>query len=139
SETDNSMTYFGQKLPGDTPELFAPNIISKPNRHEFGCTLSKDGSEFYFGVDNNGVMEIHYSNLVNGVWSPQRKLFESNSISYNDPMFSPDQKRLYFISNRSLDGEKTKEDIDLWYVERESIKSEWSNPINLGLPVNSLL
>ena len=139
SETDNSMTYFGQKLPQDTPELFAPYIISNPNRHEFGCTLSKDGSEFYFGVDNNGVMEIHYSNLVDGVWSPQKKLFESDSISYNDPMFSPDQKRLYFISNRSLNGEKTKEDIDLWYVERESIKSKWSNPINLGLPVNSLL
>ena len=139
SETDNSMTYFGQKLPGNTPELFAPNIISKPNRHEFGCTLSKDGSEFYFGVDNKGVMEIHYSNLVDGVWSPQKKLFESDSISYNDPMFSPDQKRLYFISNQTLDGVSTKEDIDIWYVERESKTSEWSKPINLGLPVNSHL
>jgi len=139
SETDNSMIYFGQKLPGNTPELFAPNIISKPNRHEFGCTFSKDGSEFYFGVDNKGVMEIHYSNLVDGVWSPQKKLFESDSISYNDPMFSPDQKILYFISNLSLDGKKTKDDIDLWYVERENIKSRWSKPINIGLPVNSEL
>ena len=26
-----------------------------------------------------------------------------------------------------------------WYVERESIKLEWSKPINLGLPVNSEL
>ncbi|WKN43520.1 amidohydrolase family protein [Tunicatimonas pelagia] len=138
SETDNSMTYFGQKLPFNEPELFAPNIISKPNRHEFGCTFSKDGTEFYFGVDNNGVMEIHFSNLTDGVWSPQSKLFESDSISYNDPMFSPDQKRLYFISNRSLDGKK-KEDIDIWYVERDSIESEWSEPLNLGLPVNSPL
>ena len=137
SETDNSMTYFGQRPPLNKPELFAPNIISKPNRYEFGCTFSKDATEFYFGVDNNGVMEIHFSNLIDGVWSPQKKLFESDSISYNDPMFSPDQKRLYFISNLSLDGKKTKEDIDLWYVERESIKSEWSKPINLGLPVNS--
>lgn len=139
SETDNSMTYFGQKLPRNTPELFAPNIISNPNRHEFGCTLSKDGSEFYFGVDNNAVMEIHYSNLVDGVWSPPKKLFKSDSISFNDPMFSPDQKRLYFISNLSLDGKKTKDDIDLWYVERENIKSGWSKPINIGLPVNSQL
>jgi imidazolonepropionase-like amidohydrolase len=139
SETDNSITYFGQKLPGNTPELFAPNIISNPNRHEFGCTLSRDGSEFYFGVDNNAVMEIHYSNLVDGVWSPPKKLFKSDSISFNDPMFSPDQKRLYFISNLSLDGKKTKDDIDLWYVERENIKSGWSKPINIGLPVNSQL
>ena len=139
SETDNSMAYFGQKPPLNKPELFAPNIISKPNRHEFGCAFSKDGTEFYFGVDNNGVMEILFSNLIDGVWSPQRRLFESDSISYNDPMFSPDQKRLYFISNRSIDGEKTKEDIDIWYVERESIESEWSEPVNLGLPVNSPL
>lgn len=139
SETDNSMTYFGQSQPLNKPELFAPDIISKSDRHEFGCTISKDGTEFYFGVDNDGVMEIHFSNLIDGVWSPQKKLFESDSISYNDPMFSPDQRRLYFISNLSLDGEKMKDDIDLWYVERESIKLEWSKPINLGLPVNSEL
>ncbi len=139
SETDNAMTYFGQKLPFTKPELFAPNIISKADRHEFGCTLSNDGTEFYFGVDNNGIMEIYFSNLIDGVWSPQKKLFESDSISYNDPMLSPDQKRLYFISNRSLDGKKTKEDIDIWYIERESKKSEWSEPFNLGLPINGPL
>ena len=137
SETDDSMTYFGQKIPKETPELFTPNIISKPNRYEFGCTLSKDGSEFYFGVDNNGVMEIHYSNLVDGVWSSQGKLFESDSISYNDPMFSYDDTRLYFISNRSFDAKKVKQDTDIWYIERENINSKWSKPINLGLPVNS--
>ncbi len=139
SETDNSMNYFGQKPPLNKPEIFAPSIISKPNRYEFGCTFSKNGEEFYFGVDNNGIMEIHFSNLIDGVWSPQRKLFDSDSISYNDPMFSPNQKRLYFISNQSLDGEKTKEDIDIWYIERKSISSKWSKPINLGLPINSLL
>ncbi len=137
SETDNSMAYFGQNPPKDIPELFAPNIISKPDRQEFGCTLSKDGSEFYFSVDNNGVMEIHYTNLAQGVWSPQKKLFDSDSISYNDPMFSPDQKRLYFISNRAVDEKIIKKDIDIWYIERENIASEWSEPINLSLPVNS--
>jgi imidazolonepropionase-like amidohydrolase len=139
SETDNNMNYFGQKPPLDKPELFAPNIISIPNRHEFGCTISKDSNAFYFGVDNNGIMEIHYSNLEDGVWSPQKKLFETDSVSYNDPMFSPDERRLYFISNRSLTDEKAKEDADIWYIERENKQSNWSNPINLGSPVNSLL
>lgn len=139
SETDNTMTYFGQKPPSNEPEIFAPNIISRPDRYEFGCTFSKDGTEFYFGVDNNGIMEIHFTNLIDGVWSPQKKLFESDFISYNDPMFSPDQRRLYFISNRSLDEKGTKDDIDIWYIERESIKSEWSNPKNLGIPINGSL
>ena len=137
SETDNSMFYFGQKEPKNHPELFAPNLVSKPNRHEFGCTLSKDGSEFYFGVDNNGVMEIHYSILDEGVWSPQKKLFESDSISFNDPMLSPDQKRLYFISNQAHGEIRIKDDTDIWYVERENKGSEWSKPLPLGPAVNS--
>ncbi|MDL5513303.1 amidohydrolase family protein [Arenibacter sp. M-2] len=139
SETDNTMVYFGQKPPLNEPELFAPDIISKPNRHEFGCTISGDGNEFYFGVDNNGVMEIHYTKLKDGVWTPQGKLFDSDTISYNDPMLSPDEKRLYFISNRSLNENSTKDDIDIWYIERENKQSNWSEPINLGLPVNSHL
>ena len=139
SETDNSMFYFGQKEPINHPELFAPNLVSKPNRHEFGCTLSKDGSEFYFGVDNNGVMEIHYSILDEGVWSPQKKLFESDSISFNDPMLSPDQKRLYFISNQAHGEIRIKDDTDIWYVERENKGSEWSKPLPLGPAVNSNL
>jgi len=139
SETDNSMFYFGQKEPKNHPELFAPNLVSKPNRHEFGCTLSKDGSEFYFGVDNNGVMEIHYSILDEGVWSPQKKLFESDSISFNDPMLSPDQKRLYFISNQAHGEIRIKDDTDIWYVERENKGSEWSKPLPLGPAVNSNL
>jgi Tol biopolymer transport system component len=137
SETDNSMFYFGQKEPKNHPELFAPNLVSKPNRHEFGCTLSKDGSEFYFGVDNNGVMEIHYSILDEGVWSPQKKLFEYDSISFNDPMLSPDQKRLYFISNQAHGEIRIKDDTDIWYVERENKGSEWSKPMPLGPAVNS--
>jgi len=137
SETDNSMFYFGQKEPKNHPELFAPNLVSKPNRHEFGCTLSKDGSEFYFGVDNNGVMEIHYSILDEGVWSPQKKLFEYDSISFNDPMLSPDQKRLYFISNQAHGEIRIKDDTDIWYVERENKGSEWSKPLPLGPAVNS--
>ena len=139
SETDNTMVYFGQKTPLNEPELFAPNIISKPNRHEFGCTISGDGNEFYFGVDNNGVMEIHYTKLKDGVWTPQSKLFDSDTISYNDPMLSPDEKRLYFISNRSLNEDSTKDDIDIWYIERENKQTSWSEPINLRLPVNSHL
>lgn len=136
-KVEKNMFYFGQKPPNETPKLFAPNIISKPNSYEFGCTLSKDGREFYFGVDNKGIMEIHYTNLVDGVWTPQKKLFNSDSISYNDPMFSPDEKRLYFISNSTLNQETIKKDIDIWYIERENKQSNWSKPINLGLPINN--
>lgn len=137
SVTDDLMIYFGQKEPTLTPEIFAPNIISKPGRHEFGSTFSKEGNEFYFGVDNNGIMEIHFSKLIEGVWTPERKLFDSDSISYNDPMFSPDEKRLYFITNRPIKNSTKKDDTDIWYVEREDADKPWSNPIHAGNLINS--
>ena len=131
--------YFGQAVPGEEPMLFAPGVISKPDRYEFGCTLSRDGTEFYYGVDNNGVMEIHFTTQTEGEWSASSKLFNTDSISYNDPMLSPDELRLYFISNRALSGDATKSDIDLWYVARADKQSAWSEPINLGSPISSPL
>jgi len=136
-QTKQTHLFFGQQPPGNKPVLFAPGIISKSDRHEFGCTLSKDGAEFYFGVDNDGQMEIHYTILENGVWSDQENLFPGDSSSYNDPMLSKDESKLYFISNRSLDSDKKTKDIDIWYVEREG--DRWSSPINAGPNVNNEL
>lgn len=39
--------YLGQKPPGSTPELFAPNIISTCNQHG-SVYFSDDGREVYF-------------------------------------------------------------------------------------------
>jgi len=135
----SNISFFGQEPPTNVPKLFAPDIISKPDRYEFGCTLSKDGREFYFGVDNDGIMEIHYATFEKGTWSKQKRLFESDSIGYNDPMFSPDENRLYFISNKPIANNSPKKDIDIWYVERGNKSEQWSEPINLGKPVNSEL
>ncbi|KRE93798.1 hypothetical protein ASG87_18085 [Frateuria sp. Soil773] len=52
-----------------------------------------------------------------------------------DPFITPDGKRLYFISNRSTDGEKHK-DLDIWTVDRGS-DGRWGEPRRLPAPVNS--
>jgi hypothetical protein len=54
---------------------------------------------------------------------------------YNDPFLSQDGQRLFFISDRSLDGKGEKKDIDIWYVERTS--SGWSEPVNAGPSINT--
>ncbi|MDF1695510.1 MAG: hypothetical protein P1U56_06745 [Saprospiraceae bacterium] len=131
------MLYFGQELPTKTPKIFAPGIISKSDRHEFGCTLSKDGTEFYFGVDNNGKMEIHGTQLIDGKWTTQVNLFPIDSASYNDPMFSPDEKQLYFISNRPYKSGERLKDVDIWYINRTA--DGWSDPKSAGEVINSSL
>mgnify|MGYP006197826911 CR=1 FL=1 len=60
-----------------------------------------------------------------------------NFLPKNDEEFN-DGKKLYFASDRPLkDGETKKKDFDIWYVERKSTKDKWSQPINLGAPVNT--
>lgn len=57
---------------------------------------------------------------------------------YMEPFLTYDGKRLFFVSDRpnnsSTDGKKN---FDIWYVERKSQNDKWSEPINLGSPVNT--
>ncbi|MFM6343727.1 MAG: hypothetical protein ACKPFK_01080, partial [Dolichospermum sp.] len=55
--------------------------------------------------------------------------------SYNDPFLTPDNKKLFFISNRSLTGIGPKKDYDIWYIER--LGNKWSAPKNAGKNINS--
>lgn len=136
SETDDQMTYFGQKTPEQTRTLFAPHLVSKPERYEFGSVFSKNGRAFFIGIDKGTQSVILHSILEDGVWSTLAPLLTDEPYSYNDPMLSPDENRLYFISNRPLLEGETKEDFDIWYVERQG--SGWSAPIHGGHEINSL-
>lgn len=135
SLNDDLMTYLGQKEPSNIPELFAKNLISKPRRHEFGCVFSKNGREIFFAVDSEGKSEIHFSQLKDGVWSLPKALLIDSIYSYNDPMLSPDEQRLYFISDQPLDRMESRKDMDIWYIER--IDERWSSPINADKKINS--
>lgn len=127
--------YLGQGKPGPTPKIFAPNVIST-EQSEFGSVFNADGTEFYYGVDVNGKNEIRFSKLFTGRWTMPVTILSHNRYGYNDPFLSPDENRLYFISNRALDGVgDEKEDIDIWYVERT--KNGWSEPVNAGANINS--
>ncbi|WP_394747426.1 ankyrin repeat domain-containing protein [Spongiimicrobium salis] len=126
--------YLGQKDPGLTPQRFAPNFIST-EEYEFGSVFNAAGTEFYYGVDVNGKAEIRYSKRINDLWTFPKILLSHERYGYNDPFLSPDENRLYFISERALDGIGDLKDYDIWYVER--IKEGWSQPINAGPNINS--
>ncbi len=132
AQTD--LRYLGQNPPSDTPQIFAPGIISRQNQSEFGSIFSANGSEFFFGVDINGKAEIRYSKLENNTWSTPMTIIGHESYSHNDPMLSPDQNQLYYISNRPKSGVDTG-DYDIWYSER--LPNGWSDPINAGENINS--
>lgn len=128
--------YLKQTPPGLQPEVFAPGIISKENESEFGSVFNKDATEFYYGVDIDGKSEIRFTRLVDQTWTAPQTLLSHEKFSCNDPFLSPDESRLYFISNRSLDGTDSKGDYDIWYIEREA--NGWNTRMkNAGPNINS--
>ena len=42
--------YLGQTPPGLEPQIFAPDIITLPNRSEWTGSFTPDGQEFYFTI-----------------------------------------------------------------------------------------
>jgi hypothetical protein len=127
--------YLNQEQPGLTPSVFAPGLVSNEGRYEFGSTFSNDGKEFFFAFNVGRKPEIHIVRFENNAWTTPQVVLVHDVYGYNDPFLSPDQQRLYFISDRALDGKGPKKDIDIWYVERKG--KGWSEPINAGESINA--
>ncbi|MBN2348084.1 MAG: PD40 domain-containing protein [Bacteroidales bacterium] len=92
--------YFGQTPPGDTPEIFAPGIISLDNRNESMITFSPDGKQCYFTVSEKPWNDVRIMESVykKSVWTtPEIAPFISNYAMC--PSISSDGTKLFFISS----------------------------------------
>lgn len=129
--------YLNESPPGTTPKVFAPGMISTENEFEFGAVFSKDRTEFYYGVEINGKAETRMIKFdaAKKTWSKPVTILSHTSYSFNDPFLSPDENKLFFISNRTLSGSGPKKDYDIWYVERKN--GLWSEPMNAGPNINT--
>lgn len=134
---NKNLKYLKQVPPSNTPEKFAPGLISTSNEYEFGSIFNKEGTEFYYGVSIKGKGEIRYTKLEGEEWTTPKTIFVHPKYGYNDPFLSNDEKRLYFISTQSLDGKGDSKDYDIWFAEKT--KEGWSKPINAGNKINSKL
>jgi len=130
-----TLQYLGESKPDSTPVIFSKNIITLDSQSEFGSVFNKRGDEFYFGVDLDGRSEIRFSKLIDKSWISPKTILTDTSYHFNDPFLSPDESRIYYISNLPRDEFDTIPDIDIWYSER--LKNKWSRPINAGMKINS--
>jgi ankyrin repeat protein len=128
--------YLGQKKPGLTPELFAPGIISTEKK-ELNSVFTPDGKEFYFTIHTaKGPWEIMVMKLIDNCWTKPEPASFSGRFSDVDLFISPDGRKLFYCSNRPLDGKgEPKQDFDIWVVDRSG--DGWSEPYNPGAPINS--
>jgi hypothetical protein len=126
--------YLGQKPPGKTPEPFASNIPELYFLHGM-IRFSPDGNEAYW-KPAEGTAPIFVSKIENGQWTkPKTASFSVGSHLDDSPFFSPDSKRLFFISSRPpIVGEQTRKE-RIWVMERTS--EGWSEPKPLPDIINS--
>ncbi|UCG87708.1 MAG: PD40 domain-containing protein [Gemmatimonadota bacterium] len=135
--------YLGQTPPGPTPQLFAPGIVST-GVYTRDLAMTPEGDEIYFGVMVGGFSTIMVTERVNGRWTkPEVAPFAADPQHLNlEPAISPDGQKFYFLSNRPRDGgAMDPADVgrwvnqDIWVMDRTA--AGWSEPYNLGPPVNS--
>ncbi|MCU0455505.1 MAG: hypothetical protein MUE74_04310 [Bacteroidales bacterium] len=105
----SSLSYLGQKPPGMTPELFAPEIIAT-GFYERDITISPDGSEVFYGLLTGRHVTILYTRFLNGRWTePEIAPFARNSqYFFLEPCFSADGKAVYFLSTKPPAGKEPK-------------------------------
>ena len=130
-----SLLYFNQTPPSLIPKIFAPELISRSDRGEFASVFSADGTEIIFGVGNGRTTEIRSARLINDSWSEPRTVIGHERYSYMDAFLSPDETRLYYISNQPFDGLGAPKDPDLWFSDRTN--NGWGEPQNAGPILNS--
>jgi len=128
--------FFHQSPPTDTPQIFAPGIISD----EYGnrdMTISPKGDELFYTLQySRGLISvILHSQKINGGWTSP--VVASFSGLYNDlePAFSSDGNKLFFVSNRPLQQAGAKKDYDIWFITKQN--GEWKNATNAGTAINS--
>lgn len=104
--------------------------------------ISKDGMEAFFTIQSPGmnISQLARIKKENDSWGETQLLPFCDSYMYLEPFLSHDGNRLYFVSDRPInDNETEKKDFDIWYVDRDTENGQWSEPRNLGKPVNSEL
>ena len=129
--TEVTGAYFGQRPPGKTPRIFAPGILSRPDRLEARIAFSPDGTECFFTVPrdfNWSDVQLYQTKCVGHVWTPQVLAPISLGGRKFEPFFSADGNRLYFTSN-------VNETQNIWMVRRTP--QGWSTPEILPTPINS--
>jgi len=129
--------YLGQKPPGKKAEIFLEGLISTKEFPEMNTAFTGDGKEFYYCARYQNSWAIFFTKEINGCWTTPKPLhFSSNRYMDRDLTISPDEKRIYFGSNRPQKiGDEPLKKLNIFYTERQKT-GEWSQPRNAGKIIN---
>lgn len=117
------------KPPDDIPEILGQGTVSKPDRHEFCQTLSRDGRTLTIGIEHGQWQSIETYTWDGSTWAGPQPVIGSPEYNAHDPYLSADEQRLYFIT-------ASRGSPDIAYLPRKE-DGTWGEPAFLDAPVNS--
>jgi len=121
------------------PEEFDSKVTSAHISSHFFINEHEDRIIFATNVGTKKRQNLDlfesFRDAKTGKWSkPTSFAFTINSeLSEDSPYLSPDEKSLYFASN----GHGSIGGYDIFVTTFDSVNQKWSEPINLGFPINS--
>lgn len=118
---------------------FMSEIIKQfPNVRDIA--ISPNGNEVMFTAQSvmGNLSAIIHIKKENDTWlKPEVASFSGQHFDL-EPFFSHDGLTLYFVSTRPLDSSSTEpKDFDIWCVKRTDLDANWSEPTNMGAPINT--
>lgn len=131
--------YFGQKLPGKTPEPFVVGIPEIQKGIHGTFSFSPDGKAIYWKPVWSPNTPIYESKMVDGQWTaPKIAPFSAENQGDDVPFITPDGKKLLFLSQRPIVGGQ----LPFPYVEKiwvmDKTEEGWSTAKKLPEVVNSV-
>lgn len=132
SGSPNKGSYFGQNLPGETPVLFAPEVLGSISPWVAATEFSPDGTLFFMGVGDAtySSAKLYYSRRVHDAWTPFAPApFASDFTMSHEAVFSADGRSLTFT------GTKANGSVDLWTVSY--LNQTWGTPVALPATINT--
>lgn len=106
---------------------------------ETHATMSADGNTLYFVSDRPGGFggrDIYRCvKLPNGKWSKALNLGPKINTAQDEdaPFIHPDQRTLFFASK----GHKSMGGFDIFFAMKDEESGVWSEPTNMGYPINT--
>ena len=102
--------------------------------------ISSNGNEAFITLQspNGKISQLATVKKKKNKWTEPKLLPFCDSNMYLEPFLSSNGNRLFFVSNRPLsDSISHKKDFDIWFVDRNNSDGKWSEPKNIGKPINS--
>ncbi|WP_418603391.1 hypothetical protein [Hwangdonia sp.] len=118
---------------------FLEHIVKQfPNVRDIA--IAPKGNEIMFSAQSvmGNTSAIVTVSKINGLWNDPKIASFSGQYFDLEPFYSHDGLKLYFVSTRPIEASSNEpKDFDIWYVERQGLKSNWSSPKNMGSPINT--